>query len=164
LRYHVFRFRLSFLGGIYDMSIPRQEMKSGGSRRALLWLWTLGAGLVGAGVGFLVLRFENGEVNDVPGTAQEVFIFMQAALLLGVLAGALSPQAWIGKRRTAFLAALVGALALFLFVTVRVVQAGNGNGLFFGCFTIPFLVVSVLGGIFGSWLGALLADVRRGEE
>jgi hypothetical protein len=110
-----------------------------------------------------VLHFENGEVNDIPGTAQEAFIFMQAALLLGVLAGVLSPQVWAGRRRTAFLAALLGALALFIVVATRVVQAGNGNGLFFGCFTIPFLLVSVLGGIFGSWIGALLADIRRGE-
>src|SRR5262249_51485738 len=135
----------------------------GGSRRVLIWLWTLAAGLVGAGAGFSVLHFENGQVNDVPGTAQEAFIFMQAALLLGVLAGVLSPQVWAGKKRTAFLAALFGALALFIVVAARVVDARNGTVLFFGCFTIPFLLVSVLGGIFGSWIGALLADIRRGE-
>jgi hypothetical protein len=145
------------------MNIPQQEIKTGSSRRALIWLWTLGAGLVGAGAGYLVLHFENGEVNDIPGTAQEAFIFMQAALLLGVLAGVLSPQVWVGRRRTAFLAALLGALALFIVVATRVVQARNGTVLFFGCFTIPFLLVSVLGGLFGSWIGALLADIRRGE-
>ncbi len=145
------------------MNIPQQEMKTGSSRRALIWLWTLTAGLVGAGAGFLVLHFENGEVNDIPNTAQEAFIFMQAALLLGVLAGVLSPQAWVGRRRTAFLAALSGALALFIVVATRVVQAGNDTALFFGCFTIPFLLVSVLGGVFGAWIGALLADIRRGE-
>jgi hypothetical protein len=145
------------------MSIPQQEMKTSGSRRVLTWLWTLAAGLVGAGAGFLVLRFENGEVNDVPATAPQAFVFMQAALLLGVLAGGLAPQAWVGRRRTAFLAALFGALALFIVVATRVVEAGNDTVLFFGCFTLPFLLVSVLGGIFGSWLGALLADMRRGE-
>jgi hypothetical protein len=59
------------------------------------------------------------------------------------------------------LAALLGALTLFVFVAVRVVQANNGTGLFFGCFTLPFLLVSALGGVFGGWIGALLAEMRH---
>ncbi len=129
----------------------------------LLWLWTVAAGLVGLGVGWLTLSFEHASLNDTPATPQDIFVFMQAALLLGIVAGLLSPAAWVGKRGSAALAGLLGSVVLFVIVSVQVVDAGNGTALFFGCFTLPFLLVSVLGGIFGSWIGGLLADVRKGE-
>jgi hypothetical protein len=133
-------------------------------RNGLVWLWTLAAGLVGTGIGLLVLVFEHAPLNDTPGTPQEIFVFMQAALLLGIAAGLISPAAWVGKRGSAALAGLLGSIVLFVIVSVQVVHDGNGSALFFGCFTLPFLLVSVLGGIFGSWIGALLADVRRGGD
>jgi hypothetical protein len=70
----------------------------------------------------------------------------------------------VGKRGSAALGGLLGSLALFIIISVQILDAGNGSALFFGCFTLPFLLISVLGAIFGSWIGALLADVRRGEE
>jgi hypothetical protein len=143
---------------------PSRQRTSSRPRSWLLWLWTLAAGLVGMGVGLLVLTFEHAPLNDTPGTPQEIFIFMQAALLLGIAAGLISPAAWVGKRGSAALAGLVGGMALFILVSVQIVNAGNGTAFFFGCFTLPFLLVSVLGGIFGSWIGALAADVARGEE
>jgi len=144
--------------------MPRRGAAGGGFRNGLLWLWTLAAGLAGTGTGLLVLIFEHAPLNDTPAKPQEIFVFMQAALLLGILAGVLSPAAWVGKHGSAALAGLLGSLALFVIVAVRIVNAGNGTVLFFGCFTLPFLLVSVLGGVFGSWIGALLADVRKGEE
>ncbi len=146
------------------MKSSQQETARGHSRSGLIWLWTLGAGLAGTGAGLLVLIFEHAPLNDSPAQPLDIFIFMQSALLLGVAAGILSPTAWIGQRRSATLAGLVGSIILFVIVSVRIVGAGNGSALFFGCFTLPFLLVSVLGAIFGSWIGALLADVRRGEE
>jgi|SRR5579859_2338182 len=146
------------------MKSSPQGTTSSGRKSGLLWLWTLGAGLAGTGVGLLVLLFEHAPLNDAPAQAQDIFIFMQSALLLGVAAGVLSPTAWVGQRRSAALAGLVGGVVLFVIVSARVVNAGNGSALFFGCFTLPFLLVSVLGAIFGSWIGALLADVRKGEE
>ncbi len=145
------------------MESTEQNAASSKGRNALLWLWALGAGLAGAGAGLLVLLFEQPTLNDSPATPLEIFVFMQAALFLGVAAGLLSPAAWVGKRGSAALAGLVGSVVLFVIVAVRVVSAGNGSVLFFGCFTLPFLLVSVLGGIIGSWIGALLADVRRGD-
>jgi hypothetical protein len=114
------------------------------------------------GVGLIVLNFEHAPLNDTPGSPQDIFIFMQAALLLGVAGGVISPAAWVGKRGSAALAGLLGSAILFIIVSVQIVNAGNGSALFFGCFTLPFLLISVLGGIFGSWIGALLADVRKG--
>lgn len=116
------------------------------------------------GMGLLVLIFEHTPLNDTPGTPQEIFVFTQAALLLGIAAGLISPAAWVGKRGSAALGGLLGSLALFIIISIQVLNAGNGSALFFGCFTLPFLLISVLGAIFGSWIGALLADVRRGEE
>lgn len=130
----------------------------------LLWLWVLGAGLAGAGAGLVVLVVEDAHLNDVPSTPQEIFVFMQAAIILGVLAGALSPTAWIGKRGTAALAALLAGIVLFVIVAARVVDAGNATVFFFGCLTLPFLLVSVLAGFFGSWIGALVADIGRGGD
>ena len=141
-----------------------RERTSGRLHSGLLWLWTLAAGAIGLGVGLLVFTFEHAPLNDTPATPQEIFIFFQAALFLGVAAGLISPAAWVAKRRTAALAGLLGSVALFILVSVQIVQAGNGTALFFGCFTLPFVLVSVLGAIFGSWIGALLADIRRGEE
>jgi hypothetical protein len=145
------------------MKTSRQGTSSRWSR-GLLWLWALAGGLVGTGAGLLILILEHAALSDTPGTPQEIFVFMQAALLLGVTAGLISPAAWVGKRGTAALAALFGSVVLFILISVQVVNAGNGTALFFGCFTLPFFLVSVLGGIFGSWIGALLADVRKGED
>lgn len=145
-----------------------QPSRQGASRRHLpgwlLWLWVLGAGLAGAGAGLAVLVFEDAHLNDTPSAPQAIFVFMQAAIILGVLAGALSPTAWRGNRGTAALAALLAGIVLFVFVSVRVVDAGNASGFFFGCLTLPFLLVSVLAGFFGSWIGALVADIGRGGE
>lgn len=146
------------------MKSSRQESTGSKRENGLLWLWALGAGLVGTGVGLVVLIFEHTPLNDTPAKPQEILVFMQSALLLGVAAGVISPTAWVGKRGSASLAALAGSVILFVIIAVQVVSAGNGSFLFFGCFTLPFLLVSVLGGIFGSWIGALLADVRKGEE
>lgn len=140
------------------------RQRSTSPKSGLVWLWTLGAGLVGLGVGLLVFTFEHAPLNDIPGTPQDIFVFFQAALLLGVVAGLISPTAWLGTRRAAALAGLLGSLILFILVAVQVVNAGNGTPLFFGCFTLPFLLVSVLGAVFGSWIGALVASVSRGEE
>lgn len=142
---------------------PSSQSTASSPNSGLLWLWTLAAGLVGIGAGLLVLTFEHAPLNDTPGTPQEIFVFMQAALLLGITAGLISPAAWVGKRGSAALAGLLGSVVLFVLVSIQVVNAGNGSAIFFGCFTLPFLLVSVLGAIFGSWIGALLADVRRGE-
>ncbi len=144
------------------MGSSRQKT-TGTPRGGLLWLWTLGAGAVGLGVGLLVLTLEQAPLNDPPATTRDIFIFSQSALFLGVAAGLVSPAAWVARRGTAALAGLLGSLALFIIISVQVLNAGNGTGVFFGCFTVPFLVVSVLGAIFGSWIGALLADMRRGE-
>lgn len=144
---------------------PSQQRVSGGHLPGwLLWLWVLGAGLAGAGAGLVVLVFEDAHLNDTPSTPQAIFVFMQAAIILGVLAGALSPTAWRGKRGTAALAALLAGIALYVIVSVRVVDAGNATVFFFGCLTLPFLLVSVLAGFFGSWIGALVADIGHGEE
>ena len=144
---------------------PSQQRVSGGHLPGwLLWLWVLGAGLAGAGAGLAVLLFEDAHLNDVPSTPQALFVFMQAAIILGVLAGALSPTAWRGKRGTAALATLLAGIALYVIVSVRVVDAGNATVFFFGCLTLPFLLVSVLAGFFGSWIGALVADIGRGGE
>ncbi|HLV97907.1 MAG TPA: hypothetical protein VKT82_04450 [Ktedonobacterales bacterium] len=142
---------------------PSRPRIANSPKSGLLWLWTVGAGLVGMGVGLIVLIFEHAPLNDTPGSPQDIFIFMQAALLLGVAAGVISPAAWVGKRGSAALAGLLGSVILFIIVSVQIVNAGNGSALFFGCFTLPFLLVSILGAIFGSWIGALLADVRKGE-
>ena len=142
---------------------PSRQGTASSPRSGLLWLWTVGAGLVGMGVGLIVLIFEHAPLNDTPGSPQDIFIFMQAALLLGIAAGVISPAAWVGKRGSAALAGLLGSVVLFIIVSVQIVNAGNGSALFFGCFTLPFLLVSILGGIFGSWIGALLADVRKGD-
>jgi hypothetical protein len=144
------------------MSSSRQRSTSH-PRGGLLWLWTLGAGAVGLGVGLIVLIFEQAPLNDPPSTSRDIFIFSQAALFLGIAAGLISPAAWVAKRGTAALAGLLGSVALFIILSVQILNAGNGTGVFFGCFTVPFLVVSVLGAIFGSWIGALLADIRKGE-
>jgi hypothetical protein len=149
--------------GEQAMNSSRQG-KSGSPGGWLLWLWTLAAGGVGLGVGLLVLFLEHTPLNDTPGTPQEIFVFTQSALLLGIAAGLISPAAWVGKRGSAALGGLLGSLALFIIISVQILNAGNGSALFFGCFTLPFLLISVLGAIFGSWIGALLADVRRGEE
>jgi len=132
--------------------------------RWLLWLWVIGAAVAGAGGGLVVLIVEDAYLNDVPSGAQATFIFMQAAIILGVVAGALSPTAWVGKRGLAALAALLAGATLYIIISVRAIEAGNANGFFFGCLTLPFLLVCVLAGIFGSWIGALLADIRRGDE
>lgn len=144
--------------------MPSSRQKTTGHLHSgLLWLWMLVSAAVGLGVGLLVFTFEHAQLNDTPGTSREIFIFFQAALFLGVAAGLISPAAWAAQRGfTAALAGLVGSVALFILVSVQVVNAGNGTPLFFGCFTLPFLAVSVLGAIFGSWIGALLADMRRG--
>ncbi len=68
------------------MESTEQKAASGKGRSALLWLWALGAGLVGAGAGLLVLLFEQPTLNDSPATPQEIFVFMQAALFLGIAA------------------------------------------------------------------------------
>ena len=146
------------------MNTSEQRVATGSPRRWLLWLWTLGAGLLGAGAGLLVLLFEQAPLNDTPATPQEIFVFMQAAILLGVLAGVLSPAAWINRRGSAALAALLAGVIFFIIISARVIDAGNATAWFFGCFTLPFLLVSALSGIFGSWVGALVADIRRGEE
>ena len=143
---------------------PSRQRTSSSLKSGLVWLWTLAAGLVGLGVGLLVFTFEHAPLNDTPGNTQEIFVFFQAALLLGVVSGLISPTAWVGKPRSAALAGLLGGVALFILVAVQVVNAGNGSALFFGCFTLPFLLVSVLSAIFGSWIGALVASVSRGEE
>ncbi len=142
---------------------PSRQGAASRRRNGLLWLWAMGAGLVGMGVGLIVLIFEHAPLGNTPGSPQAIFIFMQAALLLGVAAGVTSPAAWVEKRGSAALAGLFGSIVLFIIVSVQVVNAGKGSALFFGCFTLPFLIVSVLGSIFGSWIGALLADVRKGE-
>ena len=77
---------------------PSRQGKSSSPRGWLLWLWTLAAGAVGMGLGLLVLIFEHTPLNDTPGTPQEIFVFTQAALLLGIAAGLISPTAWVGKR------------------------------------------------------------------
>ncbi len=146
------------------MRSSQQGAASHQVRRWLLWLWVLGAALAGAGAGWLILFLEDAYLNDVPSGAQGTFIFMQAAIILGVLAGALSPTAWVGKRGSAVLASLLAGVTLYVIISVRAIDAGNANGLFFGCLTLPFLLVCVLAGIFGSWIGALLADIRRGDE
>lgn len=142
----------------------KQVSARNGFRRWLLWLWTLVAGLIGSGAGLLVLLFEHAPMNDTPAKPQEIFVFMQAAIILGVLAGVLSPRAWAGRRGSAALAALIGGVVFFIIISIRVIDAGNGTGWFFGCFTLPFLLVSILSGIFGSWIGTLLAEIHRGEE
>ena len=140
-----------------------RQRTTGKPRGGLLWLWTLGAGAVGLGVGLLVLTVEQAPLNDPPSTSRDIFIFSQAALFLGIAAGLVSPAAWVAKRGTAALAGLLGSAALFVILSVQILNAGNGTGVFFGCFTVPFLVVSVLGAVFGSWIGALLADIRKGD-
>jgi hypothetical protein len=146
------------------MRSSQQRAASHPIRRWLLGCWVLGAALVGAGAGLLVFYLEDANLNDLPSGARGTFIFMQAAILLGVLAGALSPTAWMGKRGSSVLAALLAGVTFYIIISVRAIDAGNANGLFFGCLTLPFLLVCVLAGIFGSWIGALLADMRRGDE